>query len=249
MPTFSVELAGKNALITGAGAGSGRAIAVALAQSGAALAVSDLNVERAEAVAESIISLGARSIALQADISNRFQVANMIEQTRDAFGNIDILVNAAGIFKAEPMLAIDEWEWRRQIEVSNTVGTFFCMQLVGRVMADDGGGTIVNLASTAGIGETLGSGIAYVASKSSIVAMTRQAARELAPYGIRVNAIAAGNIEEDDMPPVVRDQVLLGRAGAPQDLAGAALFLCSDAASFMTGQVIVVDGGGKQHNN
>ena len=245
MPNFSVDLAGKNVLVTGAGAGSGRAIAEAMAQSGAALAVADLNIERAVNVVESIVEAGGRAIPLQADISNRFQVANMIEQTRDALGRLDILVNAAGIYKAEPMLDIDEWEWRRQIEV-NTVGTFFCMQLVGRVMADEGGGSIINLASNAGIAETMPSGIAFVASKSSIVAMTRQAARELAPFGIRVNAIAAGNVAEDGMPPVAGDQVLLGRAGAPNDLAGAALFFCSDAADFITGQTIVVDGGGKQ---
>ncbi len=243
MPKFSLDLSGKTALVTGSGAGSGRAIAIALAESGAAVALNDLNIERAEAVAAEAQARGARSLPLQGDVSNRFQTANMIEQTRDAFGKIHILVNAAGAFKAEPLLAIDEWDWRRQIEV-NITGNFFCTQLVGRVMADEGGGRIVNLAAAVGIGGSLPSGIAYVASKSSVLGMTRQAARELAPYNILVNAIAAGNIAEDDMPPVPSQRVLLNRGGMPSDIAGAALFLCSDAAAFMTGQVLVVDGGG-----
>lgn len=242
MSSFSVDLAGQSALVTGAGAGIGRAIALALAASGAAVAICDLNIERAEAVAEEARDCAGARIALRADVSNRFQTANMIEQARDAFGRISILVNAAGIFKAEPMLKIDEWDWRRQLEVNST-GTFFCMQLVGRVMADEGGGRIINVTSTAGYNQTIPSGIPYAASKGSIIAMTCQAARELASHGIRVNAIAAGNIEEDDLPRVAPERVLLNRAGVPDDIAKAALFLCSDAADFITGQVIVVDGG------
>lgn len=242
MSSFSVDLAGQSALVTGAGAGIGRAIALTLAQSGAAVAISDLNIERAETVAEEAHAQGGACVALRADVSNRFQTANMIEQVRDAYGRIDILVNAAGIFKAEPMLNIDEWDWRRQLEVNST-GTFFCMQLVGRVMADEGGGRMINLTSTAGYHQTIPSGIPYAASKGSIIAMTRQAARELAPHGIRVNAIAAGNIDDGDLPRVAPERVLLNRAGRPDDIAKAALFLCSDAADFITGQVIVVDGG------
>lgn len=242
MPTFTVDLAGQNALVTGAGAGIGRAIALALGKSGAAVAAVDLNIERAEAVSEEIQKCGARSIGLQADISNRFQTANMIEQTRDALGKINILVNAAGIFKAEPMLFIDEWDWRRQIEV-NMTGVFFCMQLVGRVMASEGGGCMINLASTVGYQKSLPAGIGYVTGKSGMIGMTRQAARELAPYQIRVNAIAAGNINEDDMPAASPQHSLLQRNGRPEDIAQVALFLCSDAADFITGQVITVDGG------
>ncbi|MCY4537029.1 MAG: SDR family oxidoreductase [Chloroflexi bacterium] len=248
MPKISVDLSGQNALVTGAGAGIGRAIALALAESGAAVALNDLNIERAEAVAADIQERGARALPLHGDVANRFQTANMIEQTRDAFGKIHILVNAAGAFKAEPMLAIDEWDWRRQIEV-NVTGNFFCTQLVGRVMADEGGGRIVNLAAAVGIGGSMPSGIAYVAGKASVLGMTRQAARELAPYNILVNAIAAGNIAEDDMPPVPAESVILNRGGLPRDIAGVALFLCSDAAAYMTGQVLVVDGGGTAFNS
>lgn len=242
MPSFNVDLSGQNALVTGAGAGIGRAIAHALAHSGASVAVNDLNIERAENVTDEITAQGEKAIALHGDISNRFQTANMIEQTRDALGKIHILVNAVGIFKAEPMLNIDEWDWRRQIEV-NTIGTFFCMQLVGRVMADEGGGVMINLASTAGNPYAIDEGMGYVAGKSSILGMTRQAAKELAPHNIRVNAICAGNINEPDMPEVKPEQTLLNRIGTPEDIANVALFLCSDASNFMTGQTITVDGG------
>ena len=199
MTNFTVDLSEHNALVTGAGSGTGRATALALALSGARVAVNDLNIERAEAVVEQIQGRGGTAIAIHADVSNRFQTANMIERTRDAFGRIHILVNAAGIFKAESMLNIDEWDWRRQLEV-NITGTFFCMQLVGRVMADEGGGAIINMTSAAAVNSTIPAGIGYIAGKSSIVGMTRQAARELAPHNIRVNAIAAGNIYEEYMP-------------------------------------------------
>ncbi len=243
MSNFTVDLSGQTALVTGAGAGCGQAIALALATSGAAVAVSDLNIERAESVAEAIQRRGGRACPLQADVSNRFQVANMIEETRDAFGRIHILVNAAGVFQAEPLLTIDEWHWRRQLEV-NISGAFFCLQLGGRVMADEGGGRIINLTATLALQAALPAGLGYITSKAGIVGLTRQAARELAPRGIRVNAIAAGNIQEDDMPAVAPSQTLLKHAGQPQDIASAALFLCSEAADFIVGQVLVVDGGG-----
>ncbi len=232
MTAFSVNLSDHHALVTGAGAGCGRAIALALAEHGAAVAVNDLNIERAESLAQEIQDKGGQAVPLRADISNRFQTASMIEQTRDAFGRIHILVNAAGIFKAEPMLNIDEWEWRRQIEV-NITGVFFCMQLVGRVMADEGGGRIINLTSTSSDAAAMG----HAAGKTAIIGMTRQAARELASKNILVNAIVAGSIQEDDRPPIKAKQTLHKRVGQ------ATLFLCSDAADLMTGQTLVVDGG------
>ena len=150
----------------------------------------------------------------------------MIERTRDAFGRIDSLVNAAGIFHAEPLLDVDEWNWRRQMEV-NISGTFFCTQLVARVMADEGGGSIVNLVSVAACNSSLPAGIGYITGSAGVIGMTRQAARELALHGIRVNCIATNTQEK-----------------LTADVAGAALFLSSDAASSKTGQVLVADGGG-----
>ena len=225
MSNFDLDLAGRTALVTGAGAGSGRAIALALAAKGASVALIDLNIERADKVAELIHARGASALPLQADVSNRFQVANAIERTRDAYGKIDILVNASSIFHAEPMLQIDEWNWRRQIEV-NITGAFFCMQLVGRVMADEGGGSIINLASVEACESSLPAGIGFIAGGAGLIGMTRQAARELAPHGIRVNCIAAKSQDETSA-----------------DIADAALILCSDRAKAVTGQAIVVADG------
>ena len=243
MSKLKVDLSGKSALVTGAGAGCGRAIALALAASGASVAVNDLNIERADNVAEAIHAGGGSGVALQADVSNRFQTANMIERTRDAYGGIDILVNAAAVFKAEPMLKIDEWDWRRQIEV-NITGTFFCTQLVGRVMADEGGGNIIFLSSAEAYQATLPEGIGYITGKAAVIGMMRQAARELARHRIRVNAIAAGNIGEDDTNCGRENQTLLERAVTSDAVAKTALYLCSDAAESITGQVHVVDSGG-----
>ncbi len=224
MSDLKLDLAGQTVLVAGGGSGAGKSIALALAANGAAVALSDLNIERADAVAETILAGGGTALALHCDVSNRFQVANMIEQTRDAYGAIDLLVNAARIFHAEPMLTIDEWNWRRQIEV-NISGVFFSMQLVARVMAEEGGGSIVNLAPAAASESTLPAGIGGIAGGAGVIGMTRQAARELAAHGIRVNCIAAS-----------------GRAESGADVAGAALFLVSEAAKTLTGQVLSADG-------
>lgn len=237
---FSIDLTGQTAIVTGAGMGIGRAIALALAASGAALTINDLNPDRVETVAQQIMATGGNALAVQADVSNRFQASALIEQTRDAFGSVNIFVNAAGVYKPNDTLnKLDEWDWRRQLDV-NLTGAFFCTQLVGRVMSDDGGGVIVNVASNAYNG-TLPTGTGYIASKAGMVGMTRQVARELAPANVRVNAVCPGNIEEDTMPEASPN--MLGRLGTPDDVAGAVLFLCSDAASFITGQAIIVDGG------
>ena len=241
MPEFSVDLKGQSALIAGAGAGFGRAIALALAQNGANVAAADLNIERAEATAEEIARLGGAAIALRADVANRFQAANMIERTRDAHGGIHILVNAARAFRAEPMLNIDEWDWRRQLEV-NVTGAFFCTQLVGRVMADEGGGSIINIISADALRSTIPAGIGYITSGAGIIGMTRQAARELAPLNVRVNAIAAGRHGGSESNADYAPEGKYPPGILPKDAAGAALFLSSDAARTITGQVIVVAG-------
>ena len=215
----SIELSGRNALVTGAGSGVGRDIAIALAEAGAVVAVNDLNIERAEAVVAQIEAGGGAGIALGADISNRFAVANMIERARDAFGRPHILVNAVGISKSEALLAIDEWDWRRQIEV-NLTGAFFCTQLLGRVLADEGGGRIINLAPKAALNSSILGRTAYVASKAGLIALTRQTAAELYDFGIRVNAV------------VGRDNAAIAKT---------TLHLCSDAAGELTGEVIDAD--------
>ncbi len=217
---MQVDLSGKTALVTGAGAGHGRRFALALGDSGASIAVADINIERADAACAAIHKNGGDSIALRADISNRFQVANMIERTRDAFGGLHILVNAGGVQRNQPLLEIDEWDWRRQLEV-NLSGVFFCTQLAARVMADEGGGAIINVISAAALA-TVPNGIGGATGAAGVIGLTRQAARELAKDRIRVNAIAAGK----DSAAVT----------------GLALFLCSEMAATVTSQVLYADG-------
>lgn len=204
--------------------------------------VNDLNPDRIERVVSDISAAGGRAASFHADISNRYQASALIENARDAFGRIHILVNAAGIYKTGALVTLDEWDWRRILEV-NLTGAFFCCQLLGRVMADEGGGVMVNVAAAAGHPNPLPDGVAYTASKAGVIGMTKQCAREFAPLGIRVNAVCPANIVDDEFSPLDATKSALGRLGSAAEVASVILFLCSDAASFITGQAINVDGG------
>jgi NAD(P)-dependent dehydrogenase (short-subunit alcohol dehydrogenase family) len=238
---FSVDLRGHAAIVTGAGADVGRAAALALARAGASVLVNDLNPDRPDEVAALIAEHGGRALAWQADVANRFQCASMIEAARDAFGKVDILVHAASVQRLGPFDALDEWDWRRVLDV-NLTGAFFCTQLMGRVMAEEGGGVIVHIGAAAGAGLTPPDGVSYTASKAGLIGLTRQSARELAPRGIRVNAVCPGNLDEE-FGGAAQAHNALGRLGTPDEIAEVVLFLCSDAARFLTGQALVVDGG------
>ena len=209
---FQADLRGRAAIVTGAGAGAGRAIALALAEAGAAVAINDLNPDRAEGTRAAIARAGAApALACPGDVSNRFQAANLIERARERFGHVSLLVNAAGAGPLQrPLLQLDEWDWRRLLDV-NLTGAFFCTQLLGRVMAEEGGGAILNLIPD-GLNPGVASGdVATVAARAGLAGLTRQSARELAPLGIRVCGLC------------------VAAAADPAEVAAAALWLCTDA--------------------
>jgi NAD(P)-dependent dehydrogenase (short-subunit alcohol dehydrogenase family) len=241
MPTLTYHFTGKTALITGAGDGIGRATAFAFAAAGASVFVNDLNPDRVDRLVEEIKAMGGAVAGLTGDITNKFQVGSLVETCRDRFGRIDFLINAVGVDKPSTLFKLDEYDWRRIIEV-NLTGAFFTCQMAGRVMSEEGGGVIVNLASVYGAGLTKLNSAAYSASKAGLIAFTKEMAREFAPAGVRVNAVCPGDIQELAYAKLTPGNVL-ARVGTPEEVASVILFLCSEGASFITGTAVTVDGG------
>jgi NAD(P)-dependent dehydrogenase (short-subunit alcohol dehydrogenase family) len=253
-------LAGKVALVTGAGQGNGRAIALGLARAGADVAVNDLNEASAGRVADEVRALGRGALVVVADVTQVSQIDQMIERTLAGLGRLDVLVNNAGLIRPHPFGEVTEADWDLTMAV-NARGLFFCMQAAARVMVGQGSGTIVNIASVAGRG-TQSLSPPYAASKAAAVILAQQAARALAKHNVTVNAVCPGLIDTDfnqrlDEQVGVAvlglapgeflqqriDAVPLGRIGTPEDVANAVVFLASPAASYVTGQQITVDGG------
>lgn len=245
---MNIDLTGRIALVTGAGRGIGKAIAIGLARAGATVAINDINPDACERVAA---ELAPNAAAFHADVSNKHAVQAMIDGLLEKWGRLDILINNAGVEPHASLLTLDEWDWRRTIDV-NLTGSFFCSQSAARLMKDTGGGVIVNIASIAGRAAGLRDRSAYVASKTGLVGLTKECARELAAFSIRVNAVCPGVIitemtahlrqNETQMNKWLED-IPQGRLGEPDDVVGLVLFLCSDAAAYITGQAIHVDGG------
>ena len=242
---------GKVVLVTGAGRGIGRAIAMGFAAEGALIAANDITPVNLDGTIATITASGGTARAFVADIAKKMPVQALIEQVREAWGRIDILVNNAGVEPHAPLLELDEWDWQRTMDV-NLSGPFYLIQSIGRVMREQGGGAIVNIASIAGRAYGLKDRSAYVASKMGLIGLTREAARELAAYNIRVNAVCPGVIETEMTAALRQDETMLarwladipqGRLGKPEDVTGLVLYLCSDAAEYLTGQAINIDGG------
>ncbi|HLE14575.1 MAG TPA: SDR family NAD(P)-dependent oxidoreductase [Anaerolineales bacterium] len=241
----------KVVLVTGAGRGIGRAIAEAFAAQGARVAANDVTPVNLDETVARIRATGGMVQDYVADVGAKMPVQGMIEQIMDAWGRVDILINNAGVEPHAALLDLDEWDWRRTLDV-NLTGAFFLIQSAGRVMRAQGGGAIVNIASIAGRAHGLKDRSAYVASKLGLIGLTRAAARELAAYNIRVNAVCPGVIETEMTAALRQNQAMLdkwledipqGRLGTPQDVVGLVLFLCSEAAAYLTGQAINIDGG------
>jgi len=248
-----LNLKDKVAIITGARRGMGRTHALVLAKAGAKAVVSDISLEDCQKVVEEIKAGGGEAIAVKCDVTKKAEIDEMVRKTVEAFGKVDILVNNAGICQFKPFLELTEEEWDRTIDI-NLKGYFLCAQAVAREMAKQKSGVIVNIASVA-MGQ-LGVGfpniVHYCASKGGIAAMTEALALELAPYNIRVNAIAPGVIETPMIDPIKQDlkamegtldRIPLRRVGKPEEVSSLVLFLASDESSYMTGSVVVIDGG------
>lgn len=242
-------LDGRYALVTGASRGIGRAIALHLAAEGAAVALNFAgNVAAAEAVRKEIESAGGKAILVPADVADETAATEMVEKTVEAFGAIDILVNNAGITRDSLLLRMKEEDWDAVLN-TNLKGVFHCSKAAAKFMMKKRYGRIVNLASVVGlVGNSCQAN--YAAAKAGVIGFTKALAKELAGRGITANAIAPGFIRSDMtdvLPDTVKETMLagipLGRAGEPEDVAKAALFLASDQAAYITGQVLTVDGG------
>jgi 3-oxoacyl-[acyl-carrier protein] reductase len=249
---FSLD--GRVALVTGAGGGLGEGICASLAAAGAAVACVDRNAETAEARVEGIRSAGGTAIAVSADVSDAASVAAMVEQTVVELGRLDVLVNNAAIYPRRAWTEITEDEWDQVLAV-NLKGYFLCARTAFDHLVASGRGRVINIASiTAFIGMT--HLLDYVSSKGAVISFTRALAREIGPDGVTVNAISPGAFPTDaekihpkpeEYEQWILDQQSVKRRGTPDDIGNLVVFLASDAASFLTGQVIELDGGWFMH--
>ena len=244
-----MNLEGKVALVTGASRGIGREIALELAREGCNIAVNYSGSEaKANEVVDEINGLGREAIAVQCNVSDSDAVQAMVKETIGQFGSVDILVNNAGITRDNLLMRMKEAEWDDVINI-NLKGVFLCTKAVTRQMMKQRSGRIINISSIVGVSGNPGQAN-YVAAKSGVIGLTKTTARELAPRGITVNAIAPGFISTDmtdQLPEDVRNEMLkqipLSRFGDPQDIAKVVTFVASESASYMTGQTLHIDGG------
>jgi len=243
----ALRLRDQVAIVTGASRGIGRAVALALAAEGAKVVVNYANSSQAaESVVSEIEAMGEVAIALQADVSKSEQVDALINTVMEKWGRMDVLVNNAGIARDTLLLRMKLEDWQAVIDL-NLTGVFLCTKAVSKVMLKQRSGRIINLTSV--VGEMGNAGQAnYSAAKAGVIGFTKTVAKEFAPRGITVNAVAPGFIATDMTAGIKADDILnfipLGRYGQPEEVAGVIRFLAADpAASYMTGQVINIDGG------
>lgn len=256
-----MRLKDRVALVTGAGQGLGEALARRLAAEGAAVAIADVNAVAAEGVAASLRESGSRAVGIAADVTDEASVTEMVRRTVEALGSLDILISNAGILKAHDIQEFPLDDWKRVLDV-NLTGYFLCAREAGRVMAAAGRGAIIQINSKSGKKGSFRNS-AYAASKFGGIGLTQSLALDLAPFGVRVNAVCPGNLLDgslwqqslydqyakkwgltpEDVRKKYEEQVPLGRGCQYDDVANVVVFLASDESSYMTGQALNVTGG------
>ncbi|MBS0242959.1 MAG: glucose 1-dehydrogenase [Proteobacteria bacterium] len=255
-----MQLAGKVAIVTGAGQGIGRAACVAMAKAGADVACVDINAATAEEAAAEVKSLGRKAVAIAADLGDLGDIDRMVAGTVDRLGKVDILVNNAGVTRRAYIMDLNEADWDR-IHRVNAKGVFFALQRVAREMIPRRSGTIINIASVAGKGYHGTSNAIYAASKGAVISLTYTAAQQLAQHNITVNAVCPGVVKTAIVEDIIKTEakkqgktleeiearviadIPLKRANDPSHIADAVVFLASQAAANITGQTLNVDGG------
>jgi len=247
-----LTMTGKVALITGSRRGIGKAFALAFAEAGADIAICDVTYEggELETVANEIVKIGRRALPIKADISCKADVDEMVKKTVAELGTIDTLINNAGINPLASVFDTDEKTWDRVMDV-NVKGYFLCSQAVGRLMTKRGSGNIINMASVNGW-KALVNRSAYCVSKAGVIMLTKVLAREFGPHKVRVNALAPyitktpmmeGFLQDPEITRTRLEPLAMRRFDETNDIVGAALFLASDVAGWITGHILVVDGG------
>ena len=247
-----MQVKNKIVIITGAGSGIGKATAMHFAHHGAKVVVSDINLESAKKVADEIVTNGGQSLPIKTDVTNFEEVENLIRQTVDTFGQLDVMVNNAGIGPKKLLktaeYTLDDWD---SVIAVNQTGVFYCMKLALVQMTKQGFGNIVNIASLAGLKASLNN-LSYSASKFAVVGMTKSAALEYAKTGIRINAVCPGYTEsalldqllsaKPEMDMMLKAVIPMKRYGKASEIADAVVWLASDQTKFITGQTITLDG-------
>ena len=247
------ELKDKIAIVTGARRGMGRSHALLLAKAGAKVVVSDISLEDCQKVVEEIKKEGGEALAIKCDVAKKEEVDEMLGKTIEKWGKVDILVNNAGICQFVPFLEMTEEDWDRTLDI-NLKGYFLCAQSCAKEMAKQKSGVIINIASVAMGQQGIGfpNIVHYSASKGGIVGMTEALAVELAPFNIRVNAIAPGMIETPMIDPIKKDSKVMEamlarlpmrRVGRSEEVSDLVVFLASGKSSYITGSTIIIDGG------
>lgn len=238
------NLRGKVALVTGAGRNLGKAIALSLAEAGADVAVTSRTLSEVERTAEEVQQKGSKALAILADVTQPAEVEGAARRIVADWGRIDILVNNAATRCFQPALETSPEEWRRVID-TNLTGAFFCCQAVGPIMMRQGGGRIINISSRIGLQGAVNRA-AYCASKGGLIQLTRALALEWAPYKILVNTIAPGLLNTPTAKAIQEEKtalIPLKRAGEPEEVVSMVVYLGSEACTYMTGEVILIDGG------